>query len=108
MSDVLRDILITLRAIAIILAIGAAASFIFYSLKKKDLLGGYIGGMVVGVVGAILGALVIDKLFYDITEKVLEFLMRGAGVNIIASFLGAYFAVYIMNKLNHDKSRKKY
>lgn len=108
MSEELRTFLIMLKAIAIYLALGAGASFIFYSLKKKDLLGGYIGGLVVGVVGAIIGGLVIDRLFFDITEKILEFLMRGAGVNIIAGFLGAYFAVYIMNKLNHDKNRTKY
>jgi len=30
------------------------------------------------------------------------------GVNIIAAFIGGYVAVYIMNKLNHNKERKRY
>jgi uncharacterized membrane protein YeaQ/YmgE (transglycosylase-associated protein family) len=38
----------------------------------------------------------------------LEFLSMGIGVNVIAGFIGAYLALYIMNRLNHDRERKKY
>jgi len=63
---------------------------------------------VVGVIGALIGGFILDKIFYDITVKILEFMSRGAGVNMIAGFLGAYAALYIMNRLNHNKERKKY
>ena len=108
MVDALREILNTLKAIAIFVAIGALLSYIFYFLKRRDLFGGFIGGMAVGVVGALIGGFILDYLLYDITKEVLEFLSRGAGVDIIAGFLGGYGALYIMNRLNHDKERKKY
>ena len=108
MTPEIRDFLLMLKAIAIILAIGALGAFIFYSIKKKDLFGGYIGVVVVGVIGALIGGFILDYLFYDVAVRVLEFLSRGAGVNIIAGFIGAYAALFIMNKLNHDKERKKY
>ncbi len=108
MSEGLRNFLIVLKAIVIYLSIGAAVAFIFYNLKKKDLFGGYIGGLVVGVIGAIIGGLVLNALFYDIIVRILYFLCEGSGVNIIAGLLGAYAALYIMNRLNHNRSRKKY
>lgn len=106
--DGLWDLLILLRSIAIILVIGAAVAWIFYYWKMRDLFGGYIGGFVVGVIGALIGAFILDKLLYDITVKILAFLARDAGVNIIAGFVGGYIAVFIMNRLNHNKERKKY
>lgn len=108
MSDALRSFLQNMLVFAIILGIGAVVSIIFYYFKKRDLIGGFLGGMVVGVIGAIIGAFILDALLLDITKKVLHFLVEEAGVNIIAGFIGAYFAVYIMNRLNHDKERKKY
>ncbi len=96
------------KAIAIFLALGALVSFIYYSIKRRDLFGGYIGGLVVGFIGAIIGGYLLDYLFYNVSVIVLEFLSRGIGVNVIAGFIGAYAALYIMNKLNHDRERKKY
>ena len=52
--------------------------------------------------------MILDNIFYDIIVIILDFLSRGAGVNIIAGFIGAYAALYVMNRLNHDRSRKKY
>ena len=108
MSEGLRSFLMVLKAIVIYLAIGASVAFIFYNLKKKDLFGGYIGGLVVGVIGALIGGLILDSIFYDIVVIILDFLSRGSGVNIIAGFIGAYAALYVMNRLNHNRSRKKY
>lgn len=108
MNETLRNILISVKAIAIFIALGAIASFIFYHLKKKDLLGGYIGGLVVGIIGALIGEFVLHQFLYNITVKILDFLSTGIGVNVIAGFLGAYGALYVMNKLNHNKERKKY
>jgi len=108
MSEGLRGFLLVVKAIIIYIGLGALVAFIFYNLKRRDLFGGYIGGLVIGVIGALIGGLILDRLFYDIFVVILDFLSRGAGVNIIAGFIGAYLAVYIMNKLNHDRERKKF
>lgn len=108
MSEGIRSFLLVVKAIVVYIGIGALVAFIFYSLKRRDLFGGYIGGLVVGVIGALIGGLLLDKLFYDITVTILDYLSRGAGVNIIAGFIGAYIALYIMNRLNHDRARRKY
>lgn len=106
--DAVLSFLMKLLAIAIYIAMGALVSWIFYSLKRRDLFGGFIGGMVIGVIGALIGGFILDKLLLDITIKILRFLVYDTGVNIIAAFIGGYAAVYIMNKLNHDKERKRY
>ncbi len=108
MSEAIRSFLLVIKAILIYISLGALVAFIFYFLKKRELFGGYVGGLVVGVIGALIGGLLLDKLFYEITASILDFLSRGAGVNIIAGFIGAYISLYIMNKLNHDRERKKY
>jgi uncharacterized membrane protein YeaQ/YmgE (transglycosylase-associated protein family) len=108
MSDNTADFLIKFLAVAIYLAIGALLSWVFYYFKRKDLFGGYIGGLVVGVIGALIGGFILDKLFLDLAIKVLSFLVYNTGVNIIAGIIGAYIAVYIMNRLGHNKERKKY
>ena len=108
MPEALIDFLNVLKAIAICLALGALVSFIYYSMKRKDLFGGYIGGLVVGTIGAIIGVYLLDFLFYNVVAKILEFLSMGIGVDVIAGFIGAYAALYIMNRLNHDRERKKF
>jgi uncharacterized membrane protein YeaQ/YmgE (transglycosylase-associated protein family) len=108
MMEGLWGFLNVLKAVAIFLALGALVSFIFYSLQRRDLFGGYIGGLVVGFIGAIIGGYLLDYLFYNISVILLEFLSRGIGVNVIAGFIGAYVALCVMNKLNHNKERKKY
>jgi uncharacterized membrane protein YeaQ/YmgE (transglycosylase-associated protein family) len=108
MAENLREFLNVVKAIAIFLGLGAIVSFIFYTIKKRDLFGGYIGGLVVGFIGAIIGGLVLDRLFFNISVVILDFLAQRIGVNMIAGFIGAYAALYIMNRLNHDRERKKY
>jgi len=108
MSESILSFLRVVKAIVLYISLGALVAFIFYHFKKRDLFGGYIGGLVVGVIGALIGGLVLDNLFYDKIVTILDFLSRGAGVNLIAGFLGAYVALYIMNKLNHNRERKKY
>ena len=108
MSDDLFSFLMKLLAIVIYLSLGAFVSWIFYSIKRRDLFGGYIGGLVVGVIGALIGGFILDKLFLDIAVKVLSFLVYDTGVNIIAGLIGGFIAVYIMNRLGHNKERKKY
>lgn len=108
MSKELDDFLRLIISIFIYLGIGAVISWVFYYWKMRDLFGGYIGGFVVAVIGALIGGFILDRLLYDITVRILAFLARDAGVNIIAGFLGGYAAVFIMNRLTHNKERKKY
>ncbi len=108
MSDEIISFLMKLLAIVLYIGLGALVSWIYYNLKRKDLLGGYIGGLVVGVIGALIGGFILDRLLLDITIRVLRFLVYDTGVNLIAGFIGGYAALYIMNRLNHDKERRKY
>ena len=76
---------------------------------RRDLIGGFVGGMVVAVIGALIGAYLLDHLLQVYVEKLLKFLVYNpTNVDIIAGFLGAWLALYVMNRLNHDKTRKKY
>ena len=108
MSEELQGFFMKILAIIIYLGLGAIVSWIFYYAKKRDLFGGFIGGLVVGVIGALIGGFILDRLLLDIAIRVLRFLAIDAGVNIITGLIGAYVAVYIMNRLNHDRERKKY
>lgn len=100
----MRSFFQAIIAILIIIGLGALVSFIFYILKRRDLFGGYIGGMVIGVIGALIGAYVLNS----VTLIILDLLGKNRYVNIISGFIGAYVALYIMNRLNHNKERKKY
>lgn len=104
MTQGLLDFFQALIAILIIIALGALVSFIFWTLKRRDLFGGYVGGMVIGVIGALIGGYVLN----NITMIIMDFLARNSYVNVISGFIGAYAALYIMNRLNHNKERKKY
>ncbi len=108
MSEGLLSFMKVVKAIVLFIGLGAGVAFIFYNLKRRDLFGGYIGGLVVGVIGALIGGFVLDSIFYDKIVSILEYLSRGVGVNLIAGFIGAYVALYIMNRLNHNRERKKY
>lgn len=108
MSEEILNFLMKLLAIVLYIGLGALVSWIFYYLKRRDLLGGYIGGLVVGVIGALVGGFILDRLLLDITIRVLRFLVYDTGVNLIAGFIGAWLALFVMNRLNHNKERKKY
>lgn len=107
MSGKLLELLTSLIPSGIIILTGAVVSAIFFYLRKRDLFGGFIGGMIIAILGAVLG-IYMDKFLLDYIIIALKFLVYRFNVDIIAAFLGAYIAVYIMNKLNHDKRRDKY
>ena len=108
MSSDFLSFLKIVKVLAITVLIGAIIAAFFYHVKRRDLFGGFIGAFVVAFIGTLIGCFIIDMLFYDIAVKVLEFLTKTAGVNIVAGIIGAYVALVIMNKLNKDKERTKY
>jgi uncharacterized membrane protein YeaQ/YmgE (transglycosylase-associated protein family) len=109
MSEGLKSFLLFILKLVVILGIGALLSWIYYSLRKRDLFGGFIGGMVVAVIGAIIGNALGTQVLMPYIEKVIKFLVYNpSNVDVISSIFGAWGAVYIMNRLNHDKTRKKY
>lgn len=108
MKEKMIELAFNLLPFAVILLTGGIVSAIFFYIKKRDLFGGFIGGTVIGILGAVLGAYVLDRLLLDITRKALIFLVYQTKVDIIAAFLGAWIAVYIMNRVNHDKKREKF
>lgn len=108
MSEGLIEFLKVVKVLVLYIGLGALVAFIFYHFKKRDLFGGYIGGLVVGVIGAVIGGYILDRIFYEKTVAVLLYLSEGIGINLITGFIGAYAALYVMNRLNHNRERKKY
>lgn len=104
MSPEFLNFLQAVIAIGIVIAIGALVSIFFYVIKRRELFGGFIGGMVIGVVGALIGGYLLN----EITLFVIDFLTKNEYVNAISGFIGAYAAVFIMNRLNHNRERKKF
>src|SRR5688572_3805988 len=93
--------------IIIYILLSALLSWIFYYWKRKDLLGGFVGGVIVGLLGSILGAFLLSWG----VQWLLDILQQGfyiSNVNVVASLLGGYLALYIFNKINHDKIRKDF
>lgn len=88
----------------IYIGIGAAMSSLYYHLKRRELFGGYLGGLVVGFIGAIIGGLSLSPSF----KFILYYLSKDTVVNILAGSFGAFIILYIMNRLNHNRERKKY
>ena len=102
------DFLNVLKMIAAFLIIAAGVTSIFYHLKRRKLFGGYIGGFIIAIIGAIIGDYVLGYLATEYVVKFFNYLIALTSVNVITGFLGAYGAVYLMNRLNNDKERTKY
>ena len=90
--------------ILIYIVIGGVMASGFYHLKRKDLFGGYIGGLVVGFIGAIIGGISLSPVF----KFILYYLSKDNSVNILSGLVGSFVFLFIMNRLNHNRERKKY
>lgn len=93
--------------ILVYIILGAGLSWLFYYSKRKDLLGGYTGGVIVGILGAVLGVFLIKEPI----RWILDFLQSGlyiSNVDVLAGVMGGYAALFIFNKINHDRTRKDY
>jgi len=98
---------VLLRIITYLLLAASVAS-IFYHFKRRKLFGGYIGGFIIAIIGVVIGEYILGYLATEYVVKFFHFLIDKTRVNIITGFLGAYGAVYLMNKLNNNKERTKY
>ena len=101
------DIFKAILDILVYVILGALLSWFFYFFKKKDLLGGFAGGAVVGILGSVLGVLIVSKPL----REVIKFLQTGmeiTNVDILAGLTGGYLALFVYNKINHDRTRKEY
>jgi len=105
MFENIKDIILTLKGLAIYTLISLFFTSYFYFFKKKIFFGGWPGALLVGLLGAFIGGFVLDYLFYDISLIILEFLSRGAGVNILAAAIGTCFFLFIMSKLSQGRNR---
>lgn len=87
---------------AVLLIIGAGVSWYFYHFKRKAIFGRFIGGMII----ALLGAIIFDLIFtLQFMKTAMVFLTTETHVHIPAAFLGAFIALFILNRINHDQDR---
>jgi uncharacterized membrane protein YeaQ/YmgE (transglycosylase-associated protein family) len=91
------------------IAVSAVVAWYYYFYLKKDLLGKFWGAILV----ASIGALIIFAILQNILRDVIMWLMSPkigstqlSNVNLIAVFIGAYLALFIMNRINHDRERR--
>ncbi|MCE9500222.1 MAG: hypothetical protein K8R21_06965 [Leptospira sp.] len=91
------------------IAVSALVAWYFYFYLRKDLLGKFLGATLV----AGIGALIIFALLQEVIRDIIMWLMSPkigssqlSNVNLIAVFIGGYLALYLMNKINHNRDRR--
>ena len=91
--------------------IAGSVAWYYYYYLKRSLIGGFWIGMIIGIGGAVIVTYI--STIYDWFTTLIIFLMipKIGGdfyfrVNIIAAIIGAFLFVYILNLINHNKSRE--
>ena len=90
---------------------GAFASWYYFHRQRRDLLGGFWGGLVIGTVGSVIIAFFAGTWFIDIVTGLMNnkpvpfFEGVYVRVNLITALVGSFLFVYILNRINHDRSR---
>ena len=87
--------------------LAALMSWSFYYIRRKELIGGFLGGLIISLLGAILGVFLLQ----DIINYLIEQFKNGFGVsnvNLIAGGFGGYISLVILNAINHNRVRKEF
>ena len=90
---------------------GLAAAYYYYHYHKKDLPGGFWTATLVAIIGAVLLTMVagLDAWFRRFVTWLMqpkfgdELLVR---VNLITAVIGAFLFVYILNRINQNRTRR--
>ena len=106
------DFLLILRDLFVYGLCGLAGAYYYYSRLNRDLLGGFWGATLIGTIGAVLIHVIAN--IQNWFPVVVNFLMLPkwentplARVNIIAALIGSFLFVYVLNRINHDKERRR-
>ncbi|MBX7058237.1 MAG: hypothetical protein K1X75_09225 [Leptospirales bacterium] len=108
----LKKILEIVVDVAVFAAVSGAAAWYYYIYRRRDLIGGFwaaaavafIGGVVISVLAGINSWFIhlVDWLMLPKFEEI--FLFR---VNLITAAAGAFLFVYVLNRINHDRERRR-
>jgi hypothetical protein len=95
----------------IVFFVGASAivAWYYYYYLKKDLLGGFWGAVLVSAVGALIVFALLQTFIRDIIMWLMSPKIGStqlSNVNLIAIFIGGFLALYVMNRINHNKERR--
>lgn len=90
---------------------GLAAAYYYYNYKKKELPGGFWGAAVVAIIGAVLVTMLagLEAWFIRLVSWLMQpkfgdvLLVR---VNLITAIIGAFLFVYILNRINQNRTRR--
>ncbi len=91
---------------------GLAAAYYYYHHQKKDLPGGYWGAAVVAIIGAVLVTMLAGQGAWF--NRLVSWLMNPkfgdillVRVNLITAVIGAFLFVYILNRINQNRTRRQ-
>ncbi|GBF50145.1 hypothetical protein LPTSP4_16690 [Leptospira ryugenii] len=87
----------------------AACAYYFYYYKRRDLLGKFWGSTLVAGIGALIVFATLQTYIRDIIMWLMSPKIGStqlSNVNLVAIFLGGFIALYIMNRINHNKERR--
>lgn len=83
-------------SILVLVAIGALSGVVYVKEFNKRIFGNIWGAIVVGIIGGVLGGYFLNKFEKFINEKII------LDVNFSASFVGAFFLLWVLSKLSHQ------
>ncbi len=93
-------------------AVGAAVAWYFYYYRRRELIGGFWAAMVLAAIGAVvfttlatINSWFLHLVYWLMVPKYEETLLFR--VNLITAVIGAVVFVYILNRINHDRERRR-
>lgn len=87
----------------------ALLAWYFYYYQRKDLLGKFWGALVVASIGSLIVLSTSQMVIYETIMWLMSPKIGNtqlSNLNLIVLFLGGYLALYVMNRINHNKERR--